>query len=300
MDDRTLRCVLAVADAGSLRAAARTLDVAPSIIQRTIAAAERSLGGLLFERGASGSRITDLGSVVLRHAHERRDLEALFADEVARAHTAAVGEVRVGIGLGYLDDIGEAVLGPFHREHPEVTLRVLSGGTDSMVSALAEDTADVAIALHPSPHPEVEVVRSGPQPVGVACNADHPLARAHRRADTLSPSDLDQQRFAVMLPGFGLRALHDEFTRVHGVHSRLAVETDSQAVLIAAVARGQVVSLVPPVFLTPAPAGSEIQLLDVDDSHLRQVREALMIRRGRRLPPAAQALLESCIAWMDS
>lgn len=300
MDDRTLRCVLAVADAGSLRGAARALNVAPSMIQRTIAGAEKTLGGLLFERGAAGARVTDLGRAVVRHAQERRDLEATFADEIARIRTVEIGEVSIAVGLGYLDDIGEQVLAPFQRAHPDVVLRVLTGGTDSMVEALASDAADLAIALHPSPHPEIEVVRSGPQPLGLACSVDHPIAQTHPRDATLAPAELAQQRFAVMLTGFGLRALHDEFARVHGVEARIVVETDSQAVLTGAVARGQAVSLLPPVFLTPAPSGSDVVLFDVDDAHLRSVSEALMVRRHRRLPHAARALLEACTAWMDN
>lgn len=116
----------------------------------------------------------------------------------------------------------------------------------------------------------------------------------------LHPADLAGQRFAVMLPGFGLRALHDEFTRVHGVEGDVVLETDSQAVLIGAVAQGQAVSLLPPVFLTPAPPGSDVVLLEVADEHLQAVRAELMVRRGRRLPAAARALLDTCAQWMDS
>lgn len=300
LDDRELRCVLAVARSGSLRGAARRLGLAPSAVQRTIVAVERRLDGVLFERDVAGARITVLGHVVVRHAQERQDLEAGFAEEMARARTAEVGEVSLAVGLGFLEDIGAGVLGPFHAAHPEVTLRVRTGGTDSMVEALTADAADIAIALHPAPSAEVTVVRTLPQPLGLACAADHPLAGRGEGRGTLHPEELAGQRFAVMLPGFGLRALHDEFTRVHGVHGDVVLETDSQAVLIGAVAQGQAVSLLPPVFLTPAPPGSEVVLLDVADEHLQAVRAELMVRRGRRLPAAARALLDTCAQWMDS
>ncbi|MGO1201398.1 MAG: LysR family transcriptional regulator [Brachybacterium sp.] len=300
LDDRELRCVLAVARSGSLRGAARLLGLAPSAVQRTIAAVERRLDGVLFERDIAGARITVLGQVVVRHAQERQDLEAGFAEEMARARTAEVGEVSLAVGLGFLEDIGTQVLGPFHAAHPEVTLRVRTGGTDSMVEALTADAADIAIALHPAPSAEVTAVRTLPQPLGLACAADHPLARRCAGGGTLRPEELAGQRFAVMLPGFGLRALHDEFARVHGVEGDVVLETDSQAVLIGAVALGQAVSLLPPVFLTPAPPGAEVVLLDISDEHLLAVRAELMVRRGRRLPAAARALLTTCAEWMDS
>jgi len=300
LEDRELRCVLAVARTGSLRGAARLLGTAPSAVQRSIAALERRLGGTLFERDVAGARITSLGRVVVRHAQERRDLESEFADEVLRTRSGDVGEVSLAVGLGFLEHIDDGVLRPFHAACPKVSLSVRTGGTDAMVAALSADVADVAIALHPAPSAQVTTVREVRQPLGLACSEDHPLATAGIDGSPLAPSDLAGERFAVMLPGFGLRALHDEFMRVHGVTGEVVLETDSQAVLISAIARGQAVSLLPPVFLTPSPPGSRIVLRDVDDAHLRAVRAALMVRRGRRLPPAATALVELGVRWMDA
>lgn len=298
LEDRTLRCILAVAQAGSLRAAARDLGIAPSAVQRTIAAAERRLGEALFERGADGARVTELGRVAVRYALERRDLDALFVDEVALGRSAASGTVRLAVGLGFLEQVDEHVLDPFQRAHPDVTIVVQAGGTDSMVETLVRDDADVAIALHPAPHPRVAVLREAPEPLRLTCAADHPVAAAHPEGTVLAPSDLEGLDVAVMARGFGLRALHDEFLRVHTVGVRTVLETDSQTVLLGAVARGRAVSLLPPVFLSPRPAGRALQTFDIADDHLRAVRSALMVRRDRRLPPASRALLQACSRWM--
>lgn len=300
LEDRILRVVLAVAQNGSLRGAARELGQAPSAVQRTVVAAERRLGATLFERGADGARATELGRVVVRHAQERRDLEALFSDEIARARTPAAGEARIAVGLGFLDQLTEQVLVRYQRDHPGVRLRVITGGTDAVVAALAADGADVALALHPPPHPEILTLCSAPQPLGFACSTEHPLARAHRDGSPLQPEELEGMRVATMLPGFGLRALHDEFVRVHGVSVHIGLETDSQAALISALTRAGAITLMPPVFLAGLGTDSDVVLLDVEDSHLRAVRAALMVRRGRRLPPAADALREACVDWFGN
>lgn len=300
LDDRELRVVLAVAEHGSLRGAARDLGVAPSAVQRTIAAAERRLSATLFERGAGGARVTELGRVAVRHGQERRDLDALFADEIARARTPASGTARIAVGLGFLDQLSRDVLELFQREHPGVTLRVITGGTDSMVAALAADQADMGIALHPAPHPGITTLRSSPQPLGFACAAEHPLALAHRDGSPLRPEELDGHRVATMLPGFGLRALHDEFVRVHGVSVHIGVETDSQAALISAVTGAGAITLMPPVFLAAVPPDAGVVLLQVEDTHLQAVKAALLVRTARRLPPAADALLEASMRWFDA
>src|ERR1700722_17466765 len=64
-----LRYVAAIADQGSLRAAARHLGVAQPAFSRSIAELERELGAALFERRARGMIATPLGQDFVRRAH---------------------------------------------------------------------------------------------------------------------------------------------------------------------------------------------------------------------------------------
>ena len=56
-----LRDVLAVAERGSLRAAARHLGVAQPALTRSIRELERELGAALFERRSTGVVVTAIG-----------------------------------------------------------------------------------------------------------------------------------------------------------------------------------------------------------------------------------------------
>ena len=63
-----LRDFLAVAERGSLRAAARHVSGSQPAMSRSIQELERELGVVLFERSPNGVQLTPMGLVFLRRA----------------------------------------------------------------------------------------------------------------------------------------------------------------------------------------------------------------------------------------
>ncbi|MBW8173348.1 LysR family transcriptional regulator [Ornithinimicrobium sp. Arc0846-15] len=292
LDDRTLRYVAAVSRAGSLRGAASELGVAPSAVQRTLAAAERRVGCLLFARGTAGSRPTPAGLVVIQHAQERDDLSAHFSARLSMVTSAAEGEVTIGVGPGFVDQITKFVLTPFMRKHPQVRVNVKTGGTSAVAGLLLADKVDLAIALHPTLDAGLTVVTTASQPVGLACAVDHRLVALEK----IKPKDLQAERMAVLPDGFGLRALHDSFVRAHALTVDIAMESDNQAAIVAAVSAGQVVALLPPVTVARALENGTVRLVPIEDDYLYGVRAALLTRSGRRWrPPRLRCLKNAAV-----
>ena len=81
-DWNDLRFLLAVADAGSMLAAARALGVNQSTVQRRIAELEARLGHRLVERLPIGYQLTDLGAAVLPLAQSVAESIETFAQAV--------------------------------------------------------------------------------------------------------------------------------------------------------------------------------------------------------------------------
>ena len=77
-----LRDVLAVAEHGSLRAAARHLGVAQPALTRSIRELERELGAILFERSVSGVVVTAVGERFIRRANAAHSELLRARDEV--------------------------------------------------------------------------------------------------------------------------------------------------------------------------------------------------------------------------
>lgn len=79
MQFSALRYFLETARLGSIRRAAEVLHVAPSAVSRQIALLEQNFGAPLFERHATGVRLTTAGQVFSRQARATvRDFDRLF------------------------------------------------------------------------------------------------------------------------------------------------------------------------------------------------------------------------------
>jgi DNA-binding transcriptional LysR family regulator len=124
LDWNDLRYFLAVARAGTLAGAARSLKVKHSTVSRRLAALERAIGAALIIR-ENGVQLTPLGESLVSHAEEvERSVKGLHARVVSQA-----GCVRVAIPTGFVDLFTprlEDLLVEMRRKHPRTSLEFLS------------------------------------------------------------------------------------------------------------------------------------------------------------------------------
>src|SRR4051812_15242422 len=124
VDLRRLRALRAVADHGTLAAAADALHLTPSAVSQQLAALERELGHALLEPAGRSVRLTPAAHVLLSHA------DALFAQlerlegELAAQGAAPRGEVRIGGFATALGGLLAPAARPLRAAAPGVTLRV--------------------------------------------------------------------------------------------------------------------------------------------------------------------------------
>lgn len=108
MDDLSwddLQLFLAVAEAGSLTAAARTLGIGQPTVTRRLAELEYRLGGSLFRRAVTGATPTELGVRLLEPARKMAEWAGEARRQAARVRTGPAGVVRVSappMGAAYL------------------------------------------------------------------------------------------------------------------------------------------------------------------------------------------------------
>ena len=86
---------LAVAERGSLRAAARDLEISQPAITRSVQELEKELGVVLFERRTKGVTVTPMGAVFLRRAMAVRNELRRAQDEIAQMRGDLHGQVCV-------------------------------------------------------------------------------------------------------------------------------------------------------------------------------------------------------------
>jgi DNA-binding transcriptional LysR family regulator len=122
LDD--IQVFVQTADAGSFSAAARQLDITPTLASSAVQRLERELGTRLFVRSTRSMRISEDGERYLPHA--RAALAAI--DGGGQALAQVRGEISGLLRLSAPSDLGRNVLLPwldaFQQQHPKIALHL--------------------------------------------------------------------------------------------------------------------------------------------------------------------------------
>lgn len=176
MELRQLEHVLAVAETGSLTAAALRVGLSQQALSKSLSRLEESIGGKLFERKARGMASTRLGETVIEHARE----VMASAGRLKSAVTAEIGLERgkLVIGLSPIastSPIGRCVA-QFSQDHPNLRIDVEAGIEKDFIAALHRGQIDLAISTQSvGDQDSILVEQLGNEPWGVAGHAGHPL-----------------------------------------------------------------------------------------------------------------------------
>ena len=172
--------VAAIAEHGSLRAAARHLGVAQPAFSRGLAELERELGAPLFERRAKGMIATPLGQAFVRRATAILNDVRRAQDEFEQLRGNAVGQMTIGLSIAAHLRLLPRALRSFRERHPKVRLHIIEGFYPTLAPGLQDGSVDFYIGPDPGLRlPTVfrkEVLLSGER--AVLCRARHPLANA--------------------------------------------------------------------------------------------------------------------------
>ena len=144
-----LRYLTAVAERGSLRAAARHLGIAQPAITRSIREIEHELGVSLFERLPRGVALTQMGQAFLRRAAAIQNELRLATDEIAQMRGSAIGQVSLAVSSAAQIALLPRVLVPFRKRFPEVFLNLREGLLPIVEASLREGAVDFYVGPVP-------------------------------------------------------------------------------------------------------------------------------------------------------
>jgi LysR family transcriptional regulator, regulator of abg operon len=144
-----LHHVIAIAERGSLRAAARHLGIAQPALTRSIRDLERELGVPLFERHARGVFVTAMGQALLRRAGLIVNETRRAQDEIEQLKGGVAGSVAAALSsVPHLEMLPHA-LRPFRERYPNVQLRIIEAVYPMIEPALLDGSIDFYIGpLH--------------------------------------------------------------------------------------------------------------------------------------------------------
>lgn len=143
-----LPVLLAVAETGSLTAAARHLDVSAATVSATIKRAETRLGVRLFERTTRALRITAEGTVMIEHARRALAIVAQAQDELRSGARGISGRITITASAMMARELLVDWTADFVARHPAVEID-LQG--DDQQADLVRGGFDVALRNGPLP-----------------------------------------------------------------------------------------------------------------------------------------------------
>ena len=251
LDSRALAQFVAVAQVLSFRVAAESLHMSQPPLSRAIRQLEDRLGARLFERDTQGVELTATGRVLLPRA--RKILALLDQAEALVTSAPRAGRLRIGLTSAIEPSWFAGMLGCIQRLRHDAEVTMLSDSSPRLVRALRGHRLDAAFIALPTESAGLDVSLLDRQPMVVALAASHTLAR--RRSIALA--DLDGQSL-FMFERSRQPAFFDHcqavFTK-HGVVPRAVREPSDHPVLLAEVAAGRALALLPQSFTALRRAG---------------------------------------------
>lgn len=180
-----LAAFVAVAESGSISAAATRLALSPSAVSGSLDHLERALRTeLVRRRKAKGVTLTAAGEMVLPRArnllHQALELQVDARD----GEGDAAGLLRLGCYPSLSPTLLPALLDTFARAHPRARVEVVEDNQDRLLAALDAGDLDLAIGYDIDVDPVWRSARLASLRPGVVLGADH------RLAGTAGPIDL--------------------------------------------------------------------------------------------------------------
>lgn len=278
IDVRRLRLLLELARRGTVTAVADALAYTPSAVSQQLAALEREAGVPLLERSGRRVALTPAGTVLAGYA------ESVFAvlEEASAALAATRDRLAGPLRIGAFPSAARVILPPalvaLGREHPGLELMVTELDPVDVPDALRSGALDVALTF------VYDYVPATPDPA----LESEPLLEEVVYLATADPAraSIETCRDAPWIGGSPGTLCHTLIIRAceaSGFTPRIRHFADDFGTVLALVAAGQGVSLVPQLGLQGTPSGVALIPLAA------RRRSGIACRKGTRQHPAIAA-----------
>lgn len=282
---RQLRVFLAVAEQGSISAAARLCHVTQPTVSMQLRELAEAVGLPLYEVVGKRLVLTAAGQELAQTARAIAGEWASFEQRMDGMKGLERGRLRVAV-VSTAQYFVPRILGDFCHRHPQIDVSLEVLNRDGVVQRLRENRDDLYIMSQPPRDVELDQQVFLPNPLVLIAAADHPLAGRQN----LPLEALQGERFILREKGSGTRLACDAFFQAHGLQPDVRLELGSNEAIVQAVAGGMGLAVVSQHALAPQAASAELAWLDVQGFPIRS-QWSIVTLRGKRLSPIAQVFL---------
>lgn len=230
---RQLKLFLALAETGSVTAAARATHVTQPTASMQLRELTEAVGLPLYEVVSRKVQLTDIGVELAKTARAMVGQWSAFEQVVDGARGLTRGRLRVAV-VSTAKYFMPRLIGGFCKRHPAIDVSIEILNRDGVVARLREDMDDLYIMSTPPLDLQLEDVVFMSNPLVIIA----PYGDALLRRGELELSALAAQRFILRESGSGTRmAVDQHFKRVR-FHPKVRLELGSNEAIKEAVAGG--------------------------------------------------------------
>ena len=284
-----IRDVLAVAEAGSLRAASRQLGITQPSITRSIRDTENELGLSLFTRRATGVTLTEMGRIFVRRATAIQNELRRVREELEQAKGNYIGEVSIAMSIASSIALMPSILPNLRKEFPHVLLKV----SESIFQAVEQDILSGRIDFYVGPMDEdlsqtsLMVEKLFDNRRMVLARRGHPLSGARTLAE-LRDAQWIRPSFTTRL---GEADFDQMFERAKLPPPEIVMHTQSALMTLLAVAHSNLLTVLPKQWLDFAPTAVGLQTIALEET-LHAAPVCIVRRSDLPLTPLAERLCD--------
>ncbi|WP_145551780.1 putrescine utilization regulator PtrR [Yersinia mollaretii] len=288
MDLTQLRMFCCVAETGSVARAAEQMHRVPSNLTTRLRQLEIELGADLFIREKQRLRLSPMGHNFLCYANR---ILALSEEAMRITHA---GEPAGHFPLGSMESTAATrlpnLLAAYHQRYPKVSLSLTTGTSGEIIEQVRAGTLATALVDGPVQHDELHGCRSFEEQLVIISCLDHPPILQARDA-------VDETLFAFR-PSCSYRLRLESWFRQAGVQPGQIMEIQSYHAMLACVASGAGLALIPHAVLALLPGHEGVQVhqlpADIADT------ATWLIWRKDAFSPNVRALKELIIEQIET
>jgi DNA-binding transcriptional LysR family regulator len=295
LDVRRLRLLRELAHRGTIAAVADALAYTPSAVSQQLAILEREAGVPLLRRSGRRVTLTTAGATLAERTEAVIALLEQASAELAATRAGLTGSLRIGAFPTAVRTILPAALVALGHDHPGLELMVTELDPAGVPDALRSGSLDVALVhdydyvpIEPDPALDTEPLIE--ETIYLASTGALASTEAWAQPGEDPVSRHRETPWIMASPGTLCHTMAVRACQIAGFTPRIRHHADDFATVLALVAAGQGVALVPQLAVTGRPADVILTPLPA------RRRTRIAYRRGTRHHPAVSA----CVAAIRS
>ena len=285
-----IQALVAIAETGSIRAAAAKVGLTQPALSKSLQSLEEELSVSLVHRTSRGVNLTPFGQAMLTRGRGIAQEVDRLREQIEQMRGAQQGTINLAVSPSPSVILLPQALSRFRREYPDVELRIREAVFPDTLQMLREGLADIALGAHPeikkNKQPEFLVERLYYNRLVVTGRVGHPKAGAGSLSELL---DCD---WLLHGPEEGPGSMYAPVFKAHQLQPPLpSVISQSFIATLTLLEGSDALSLLPERLIRRLIVSRRLIMLPIRELTPR-LDVSMIVRANQPLTPVAQKLLQ--------